>query len=215
MQRQAVPLLVAEPPIVATGMERDVPAETAGPDEKTGVVVALRLQPEDFGHVKYASEATIVEAARLANAAMPSYAAGLLDGALGGLAGARVVVLGAAYRGGVKETAFSGVFPLVAALRDVLVDADCCLLPWPQDPNPDHSAVGKAVLAAAPVTTHCWSYPIWMWHWARPGDPRVPWQRAIRVPLTPAAAGRKRAARRRMKCGSTPRRGRASSYSTM
>ena len=33
------------------------------------------------------------------------------------LAGARVVVLGAAYRGGVKETAFSGVFPTVDALR--------------------------------------------------------------------------------------------------
>ena len=32
-------------------------------------------------------------------------------------AGATVVVLGAAYRGGVKETAFSGVFPTVDALR--------------------------------------------------------------------------------------------------
>jgi len=33
------------------------------------------------------------------------------------VAGKRVVVLGAAYRGGVKETAFSGVFPTVAELR--------------------------------------------------------------------------------------------------
>jgi hypothetical protein len=33
-----------------------------------------------------------------------------------------------------------------------------------------------------------------MWHWARPGDPRVPWQQAIRIPLPAAAAGRKRAA---------------------
>ncbi|HWM16691.1 MAG TPA: UDP binding domain-containing protein, partial [Microbacterium sp.] len=31
--------------------------------------------------------------------------------------GLHVVVLGAAYRGGVKETAFSGVFPLVESLR--------------------------------------------------------------------------------------------------
>lgn len=61
-------------------------------------------------------EATVVAAARAANAAMPEYAVGLLEGAHGTLAGERVVVLGASYRGGVKETAFSGVFPTVAAL---------------------------------------------------------------------------------------------------
>jgi len=61
--------------------------------------------------------ATIVAAARAANDAMPAYAAEVLRGALGDLAGARVVVLGASYRGGVKETAFSGVFPTVAALQ--------------------------------------------------------------------------------------------------
>jgi UDP-N-acetyl-D-mannosaminuronate dehydrogenase len=47
---------------------------------------------------------------------MPEYAVGLLEGAFGDLKGATVVVLGAAYRGGVKETAFSGVFPTVQAL---------------------------------------------------------------------------------------------------
>jgi nucleotide sugar dehydrogenase len=61
--------------------------------------------------------ATVVRAAREANAEMPSYAIGVLEGAYGDLTGARVVVLGAAYRGGVKETAFSGVFPTVEALR--------------------------------------------------------------------------------------------------
>ncbi|MBN9609234.1 MAG: nucleotide sugar dehydrogenase [Actinobacteria bacterium 69-20] len=61
--------------------------------------------------------ATVVRAARAANAAMPSYAVGLAAGAYGDLAGARVAVLGAAYRGGVKETAFSGVFATVDALR--------------------------------------------------------------------------------------------------
>lgn len=62
-------------------------------------------------------EATVVRAARAANADMPSYTIGLLEGAYGDLAGARVVVLGAAYRGGVKETAFSGVFDAVKALE--------------------------------------------------------------------------------------------------
>lgn len=61
--------------------------------------------------------ATVVRAAREANAAMPAYAVGLAKGALGDLAGSRTVVLGASYRGGVKETAFSGVFPTVAALE--------------------------------------------------------------------------------------------------
>jgi nucleotide sugar dehydrogenase len=62
--------------------------------------------------------ATVVRADRAANAAMPSYAVGLAAGAYGDLAGARVAVLGAAYRGGVKETAFSGVFATVDALLE-------------------------------------------------------------------------------------------------
>ena len=62
--------------------------------------------------------ATVVRAAREANAAMPAYTVGLARAAYGDLAGAKVVVLGASYRGGVKETAFSGVFPTVDSLRD-------------------------------------------------------------------------------------------------
>lgn len=62
-------------------------------------------------------EATVVRAARAANADMPAYTIGLLEGAYGDLTDARVVVLGAAYRGGVKETAFSGVFDAVKALE--------------------------------------------------------------------------------------------------
>ncbi|EFE74395.1 nucleotide sugar dehydrogenase [Streptomyces filamentosus] len=62
-------------------------------------------------------EATVVRAAREANAAMPAYAVDLLAAAYGDLNGVGVLVLGAAYRGGVKETAFSGVFGVVEALR--------------------------------------------------------------------------------------------------
>lgn len=61
-------------------------------------------------------EATIVRAARARNADMPNYAVQLLESVYGPLQGARVTVLGAAYRGGVKETAFSGVFDTVSAL---------------------------------------------------------------------------------------------------
>lgn len=63
-------------------------------------------------------EATVVAAARAANAAMPEYAVTRAEQVLGSLVGLRVAVLGASYRGRVKETAFSGVFPTVAALVD-------------------------------------------------------------------------------------------------
>jgi len=61
--------------------------------------------------------ATVVSAARDANAGMPDYSLDLLAAAAGDLTGLSVLVLGAAYRGAVKETAFSGVFPLVEGLR--------------------------------------------------------------------------------------------------
>ena len=62
-------------------------------------------------------DATIVRAARTANKSMPGYAVDLLSTNLGGLKDKTIVVFGAAYRNGVKETAFSGVFDLVAELR--------------------------------------------------------------------------------------------------
>ncbi len=63
-------------------------------------------------------EADVVRTARETNASMPAYAVGLLAGAHDtDLAGQRVAVLGVAYRGAVKETAFSGVFGVVEALK--------------------------------------------------------------------------------------------------
>ncbi len=54
--------------------------------------------------------------AREINEAMPAHAVRLLAELDGGLDGLRVAVLGAAYRSGVKETAFSGVFAVVQEL---------------------------------------------------------------------------------------------------
>ena len=48
-------------------------------------------------------EATVVRAAREANAAMPAHAVKILADTLGDLTGKRVAVLGVSYRGGVKE----------------------------------------------------------------------------------------------------------------
>ena len=60
--------------------------------------------------------ATIPIAARAANKAMPGYTVDLLAAAVGDLRDQQVLVLGAAYRGGVKETAFSGAYDLVVEL---------------------------------------------------------------------------------------------------
>jgi nucleotide sugar dehydrogenase len=63
--------------------------------------------------------ARLPAAARAVNESMPAYVVDMLGEELdGGLAGARVLILGVSYRGGVKETAFSGAFPLAAELRD-------------------------------------------------------------------------------------------------
>ena len=67
-----------------------------------------------------------------------------------------------------------------------------CAATWQGDGHPDHEAVGRA---AASAVTHTAAtlveYPVWMWHWAEPGDPAVPWTRAASVPLDRQATGRK------------------------
>ncbi len=60
--------------------------------------------------------ARIPAAARHANDAMPEYAVQRLAEHVGSLDGLTVAILGLAYRGGVKESAFSGAFPLAKAL---------------------------------------------------------------------------------------------------
>jgi UDP-N-acetyl-D-glucosamine dehydrogenase len=63
-------------------------------------------------------EARLPAAARAINESMPSYTVDLLAGELGAdLTGQRVLILGVAYRGDVKETAFSGAFALHRELQ--------------------------------------------------------------------------------------------------
>lgn len=80
---------------------------------------------------------------------------------------------------------------MTAALRDLVTGFDVCLAPWLHDVHADHEAAGRSARRASPQTIF---YPVWMWHWARPGDRRVPWSRAVRVPLPPAVAAAKGAA---------------------
>ncbi|MET0135592.1 MAG: bifunctional PIG-L family deacetylase/class I SAM-dependent methyltransferase [Kibdelosporangium sp.] len=95
---------------------------------------------------------------------------------------------------GLPDSGLSGhIADLTDALRDLLADADCCLLPWPHDPHPDHSTVGGCALEAAPVTAHCWSYPIWMWHWTSEDAAEIPWRRASSWALSERQRARKSA----------------------
>ena len=83
---------------------------------------------------------------------------------------------------------------LVAALRAHAAGADLCLMPWPEDPHPDHQAAGRAALAVAPDSAHCWSYPIWMWHWREPDAAGIPWHRGHSYRLTTGERSAKAAA---------------------
>jgi nucleotide sugar dehydrogenase len=119
---------------IAFANELAVFSETAGIDVFS-VIEAANSQP--FSHVHLpgiavgghcipvyprlflsnAPNSRIPAIAREVNDAVPAHAVQRLAVALGGLTNKRIVVLGASYRGGVKETAFSGVFPLVDSLR--------------------------------------------------------------------------------------------------
>ncbi|MEY2515088.1 MAG: hypothetical protein QOJ89_2446 [bacterium] len=92
-------------------------------------------------------DAQLPRTARDINDAMPAYAVDLLERALGGaLRGMTIAILGVAYRGGVKETAFSGAAALHDELQargarpvasDPLYDDDELIAagyePWPAD----------------------------------------------------------------------------------
>jgi LmbE family N-acetylglucosaminyl deacetylase len=56
------------------------------------------------------------------------------------------------------------------------------------------SAMKDSAVQNGPAPGALYYYPVWMWHWARPGDPRIPWDQAWRVPLSARAAAGKRAA---------------------
>jgi len=96
---------------------------------------------------------------------------------------------------GLPDTGLAGRESEIAAeLSGLITGFDACLAPWQHDVHADHEAVGRATRQVSHLAASAWFYPVWMWHWARPADQRVPWCQAARVPLAPAAAARKRVA---------------------
>jgi len=84
---------------------------------------------------------------------------------------------------------------LTERLAAAVAGCDAVLAPWTGDAHPDHEAVGRAAVAAGEAFgVPVWQYPVWTWHWAAPGDPRVPWHTAHRVGLPRGVRAAKRAA---------------------
>ena len=83
----------------------------------------------------------------------------------------------------------------LSALLSELRPGAWCAATWRGDGHPDHEAVGRAAAVAAQrAGAKLLEYPVWMWHWARPDDPAVPWYRIARVVPDGAAVARKRVA---------------------
>lgn len=84
--------------------------------------------------------------------------------------------------GGIDEAA------LTRQLTRLLTPGRVCLATWRDDGHPDHEITGRAAAAACAATgATLLEYPIWTWHWSVPDDDRVPWDRARRIDLSPAA----------------------------
>jgi LmbE family N-acetylglucosaminyl deacetylase len=84
---------------------------------------------------------------------------------------------------------------LTDRLEALLRPGDAVFTTWRMDGHPDHEATGHAcAVASARIDASFVEVPVWAWHWAEPGDARLPWKQARRLLLDDAAVRRKRAA---------------------
>lgn len=75
---------------------------------------------------------------------------------------------------------------IIAALNEALQDASehsLLVCPWHGDGHRDHRVVGEVTQEVA-NGRRVLEYPIWMWHWASPAHPAIPWNRMISMPYT-------------------------------
>ncbi len=85
-------------------------------------------------------------------------------------------------------------------LRQLLRPGDLVLTTWWSDGNADHEATGRAVCQAAAthdIAVH--GAAVWLWHWARPTNPVVPWSKVTVVWPTAQEQELKQAAMRTLR----------------
>jgi LmbE family N-acetylglucosaminyl deacetylase len=81
---------------------------------------------------------------------------------------------------------------LVERLCGLIDQHDVLFTTWRRDGHPDHEATAQACASAAlRQRARLVEVPVWAWHWAKPGDARLPWRRACRLPLDNDAKRRK------------------------
>ena len=84
---------------------------------------------------------------------------------------------------------------LTNALAPHVQGDDLLLVTCRFDGHPDHEACGDVAMSIARDSdATVFEYPVWMWHWASPNEPLIPWQRARRLPLAESTVASKRAA---------------------
>lgn len=76
---------------------------------------------------------------------------------------------------------------ITAALDAVLADdVTTLVVPWRGDGHRDHRVLGEiGAELAARRGARLLEYPLWLWHWADPDHPDVPWDRLRALPLDP------------------------------
>lgn len=80
-------------------------------------------------------------------------------------------------------------------LEALFAPSDTVLTTWHLDGHPDHEATGACVARAAKAMgCQLIEAPVWMWHWAAPEHPAVPWKNLSLCPLSAALLERKVAA---------------------
>lgn len=83
---------------------------------------------------------------------------------------------------------------LLERLMSLLQRDDVVVSTWENDGHPDHDAAGYMVRQACTAIGCAFlAAPVWMWHWATPGDARVPWRRLRGMPLSVEDVARKQA----------------------
>ncbi len=84
---------------------------------------------------------------------------------------------------------------LMNALRQQLQSKDVLIATFEQDGHPDHEITGQVVKQLAKEQSLPYlQVLIWAWHWANPDDDRIPWHKALKLPLSPQQLQRKAAA---------------------